>query len=65
MLQTVGSFGVVQRPMAHSIPFARSGKVKPVVDSVFAFEDALKAYERIMARGSTGKVVVKIDPSVE
>ncbi|KAL1747403.1 hypothetical protein HDZ31DRAFT_80514 [Schizophyllum fasciatum] len=41
------------------------GSVKPVVDSVFAFEDALKAYERILTNRAKGKVVVKVDPDVE
>lgn len=36
-----------------------------MVDSVHAFEDAQKAYERIMTGRATGKVVVKVDPSVE
>lgn len=42
-----------------------TGKVKPVVDSVFAFEDALKAYERIMSQRALGKVVVKVDPEAD
>lgn len=39
------------------------GKVRPVVDSVHAFEDVLKAYERILTKRATGKVVVKVDPT--
>ncbi len=39
------------------------GKVRPVVDSVHAFEDALKAYERILTKRATGKVVVRVDPT--
>ena len=39
------------------------GKVKPVVDSVYSFDDVLKAYERIMTSRAAGKVVVKVDPS--
>ncbi|KAH9915045.1 NAD-P-binding protein [Epithele typhae] len=41
------------------------GKVKPLVDSVFAFEDALKAYERVMTGRATGKVVIKVDSDSE
>ncbi|THH14714.1 hypothetical protein EW146_g5661 [Bondarzewia mesenterica] len=41
------------------------GKVKPVVDSVYSFEDALKAYDRIGTTHCTGKVVVKVDPSLD
>jgi NADPH:quinone reductase-like Zn-dependent oxidoreductase len=41
------------------------GKVKPIVDSVHNFDDALLAYDRMMSARATGKVVVKVDPSVE
>ncbi|EED78401.1 predicted protein [Postia placenta Mad-698-R] len=44
---------------------ARSGKIKPLVDSVYNFDDALKAYERIMTGRATGKVVVKVDLETE
>lgn len=43
----------------------RVGKIRPLVDSVYAFEDVLKAYERVMTKRATGKVVVKVDPTVE
>lgn len=36
------------------------GKLKPVIDSEYAFEDALKAYERIMTDRAKGKVVVNV-----
>ena len=42
-----------------------AGKVKPLVDSVFSFEDTLKAYERIKTGRATGKVIVKVDPEAE
>ncbi|KAI0063403.1 NAD(P)-binding protein [Artomyces pyxidatus] len=41
------------------------GKVKPIVDSVFEFEDALKAYDRLMTSRATGKVVVKVISDTE
>ncbi|KAF8644811.1 hypothetical protein AX16_008268 [Volvariella volvacea WC 439] len=41
------------------------GKLTPIVDSVYEFEDVLKAYERIMSFRATGKVVVKVDESVD
>ncbi|KAI0669841.1 NAD-P-binding protein [Trametes maxima] len=41
------------------------GKVRPLVDSVFSFEDTLKAYERLQTKRATGKVVVKVDPAAE
>ncbi len=43
---------------------ASIGKIRPLVDSVYAFEDALKAYERILTNRATGKVIVKVDPTV-
>ena len=44
---------------------ADTGKVKPLVDSVFASEDVPKAYERLLTSRATGKVVVKVDPDAE
>jgi NADPH:quinone reductase-like Zn-dependent oxidoreductase len=41
------------------------GKLKPLVDSVYSFDDVHAAYERIMTSRARGKVVVKVDPSVE
>ncbi|KZV65702.1 NAD(P)-binding protein [Peniophora sp. CONT] len=41
------------------------GKARPLVDSVYSMEDALKAYERLMTMRATGKVVVKVDPTAE
>ncbi|KAI0825077.1 NAD-P-binding protein [Trametes gibbosa] len=41
------------------------GKVRPVVDSVYAYEDVSKAYERLQSQRATGKVVVKVDPTAE
>jgi len=40
------------------------GRIVPPVDSVYDFDDALKAYDRLMSARATGKVVVKVDPSV-
>lgn len=38
------------------------GRVKPVVDSIYSFDDVPKAYERMMTKHACGKVVVKVDP---
>jgi len=45
----------------HRVLTASQGKLKPVVDSVYGFEDVLSAYERIMTSRATGKVVVKLE----
>lgn len=39
------------------------GKVKPVVDSVWKFEDALKAYEKLMTNRARGKIIVEAPSS--
>lgn len=36
------------------------GKLKATVDSVYAFEDALKAYDKIMSRRARGKVTINV-----
>ncbi|KIJ44140.1 hypothetical protein M422DRAFT_30646 [Sphaerobolus stellatus SS14] len=36
------------------------GKLKPLVDSTFSFDDVLKAYERIMTGRAKGKVAVQV-----
>lgn len=37
-----------------------SGQMKPVIDSVFKFDDYQKAYERLMSGQITGKVVIEM-----
>lgn len=39
------------------------GKVKPVVDEVFAFEDAPRAYEKLKTGRAKGKIVVQVAKS--
>ncbi len=36
------------------------GKVKHRVDSVYAFEDVLKAYEKVISGRAVGKIVVEV-----
>ena len=36
------------------------GKVKHRIDSVYAFEDVLKAYEKVTSGRAVGKVVVEV-----
>lgn len=41
------------------------GAIKPVVDSVYEMDHVLQAYEKIMTSRAKGKVIVKVDPSVD
>ncbi|KZP19520.1 NAD(P)-binding protein [Athelia psychrophila] len=43
----------------------QEGKLKPTTDSVFAFEDTLKAYDRLLTKRARGKVIVRVDPDAE
>lgn len=40
------------------------GSLKPLVDSVYSFEDVHDAYARLMSHRATGKVIVKVDSSL-
>ncbi|KAF8162897.1 hypothetical protein B0H34DRAFT_299328 [Crassisporium funariophilum] len=42
--------------------FVSEGSIKPIVDSVYDFHDALKAYDHLITGNVSGKVVVKVDP---
>lgn len=41
-------------------PLVESGKVKPVVDSVFALEDAEKAHQHLLSGEHFGKILLKV-----
>lgn len=38
----------------------RDGKVKPVIDSVFEFDDAVKAFEKLRTNRAKGKIVIRV-----
>jgi len=38
-----------------------TGKVRPVIDSVWKFEDVKMAYERAMSQRARGKIVVDFE----
>ncbi|KAF7981832.1 hypothetical protein HWV62_31355 [Athelia sp. TMB] len=44
---------------------APTGKLRPTTDSIYAFEDALQAYDKLMTKRTRGKVVVRVDPDAE
>jgi len=41
-------------------PLIEAGRVRPVMDSAFALEDAARAHERIESAGHIGKIVLNI-----
>jgi len=48
------------RGLNDGLTFHQLGKLRPVVDSVYPFDEALKAYERIMTGRAKGKVIVTV-----
>lgn len=49
------------RSARRCLTLSHIGKIKATVDSVYAFEDALKAYDKIISGGARGKVTVNVD----
>ena len=45
----------------HVVPLLASGKVRPVIDTVFPFDEVRAAHQRIESNESFGKVVLTID----
>jgi NADPH:quinone reductase-like Zn-dependent oxidoreductase len=50
----------VRRFAAHVVPLFARGRLRPVLDSTFALEDARAAYERLESNETFGKVVIKV-----
>ncbi|OSD03381.1 NAD-P-binding protein [Trametes coccinea BRFM310] len=55
----------VEKDLKEFAKLVEEGKIKPLVDSVYEFEDVLEAYEKVMSKRATGKIVVKVDPAAE
>jgi NADPH:quinone reductase-like Zn-dependent oxidoreductase len=61
----IGTYFVVEPDREQLVELARlvdEGAVRPAIDSVFPLADAARAFERIMALGKRGKVVMEIRP---
>jgi len=39
---------------------ANPEKTKPVIDKVFSFQDAIKAYEHLESQKHVGKIVIRV-----
>lgn len=48
--------------LAHIGKLLEDGKVSPVMDSVFDFDDYEAAFEKVQSRKTTGKVAIKVCP---
>ncbi|GAA5898782.1 hypothetical protein JCM8208_005394 [Rhodotorula glutinis] len=57
---TFGMMTTDKKELEEMAALIGEGKLRPIVDSVFSFEDALKAYERQMSNRAKGKVVVRV-----
>ncbi|XP_070574940.1 synaptic vesicle membrane protein VAT-1 homolog-like [Ptychodera flava] len=53
-----GRFDVLQDVMAELIGLYKAGKIKPVIDSVFAFEEIGTAMQKLHDRQNIGKVLI-------
>jgi NADPH:quinone reductase-like Zn-dependent oxidoreductase len=57
------SFGMAATKFEHFTELGKllaEGKVKPVIDEVFAFEDAPDAYRKLKTGRAKGKIVVRV-----
>jgi putative PIG3 family NAD(P)H quinone oxidoreductase len=45
-------------------PALLSGELQPIIDSVFAIEDAQAAHEYVLQNRNTGKVILSLEPAV-
>ncbi|KAI1638396.1 reticulon-4-interacting protein 1, mitochondrial precursor [Biscogniauxia mediterranea] len=50
----------VREDLVQLAEWAREGKVRPVIDEVFAFEDAPKAFEKLKTKRAKGKIIVRV-----
>ena len=51
---------LIQSFVADFMPLLESGKIKPVIDSVFDWTDIRQAHQRMEANANSGKIVLKI-----
>jgi putative PIG3 family NAD(P)H quinone oxidoreductase len=52
---------VVEKFIEHVVPLFEHGRIKPVIDSIYAFEDIHRATARMENNENIGKIVLKMD----
>jgi len=52
--------GVTQRFVTEMIPLFEVGRLRPVIDSRFAFDDIARAHEYMASNANTGKILIDI-----
>ncbi len=57
----VEKVAMTQRFIRESLPHFERGALRPVIDSVFAFEDVARAHERMEQNANTGKIVLSLN----
>lgn len=60
-LSVIGSNSSTKPELERMVPLLASGKLKPVVDSVFPLQDAASAHRHLASRSHFGKVVLLVD----
>lgn len=60
-ISIIGSNSGTKWELERMLPYLADGRLKPVVDSVFPLEDAVKAHHLLEARSAFGKVVLTTD----
>jgi NADPH:quinone reductase-like Zn-dependent oxidoreductase len=61
VLATYFVVGPDREQLVELATLAAGGTLRPAIDSVFPLEDARAAFERVMASGKRGKVVIEVD----
>ena len=52
--------GVTQRFVAEMLPLFEDGRLRPVIDSRFAFDDIARAHDYMASNANTGKILIDI-----
>ncbi|MEM3851542.1 MAG: zinc-binding dehydrogenase [Methanomassiliicoccales archaeon] len=64
-IEYIGSTNMRRVDVINMLSFIASGKIKPLIDSVFNFNDLPKAMQRLDTKGRFGKVMMRVDASAK